>query len=396
MSGRVLIAGVTATVVVLGAAVLLVRQPAADGAGLPGCRPAEYQTASSGPPVQSPFPPRSFEPAEAWADDVRLNGAPRTGQFNDVAASATRAVAVGRTGTSRPLVAYSDDARAWHVAQTGDVPLDGELVDIAVGGPGWVAVGSSSLNDDGASAGAVWWSADGLDWRQAPPQLPAAYIHGAAVGADNMLAIASDQGGASLLGKSADGAHWQWGPYDANGGTFASLVWTGSEWLAVGSIEAGGGDPVPAIWTSADTETWDCRTLKTTRLNPWGAAQRIVLSGEIGMVLGHANPHCDEGSSCSSQTAGWIRSADDSWHPLSDEVALIASGAATGSNGELLSVTAQGIWRSSDGLSWELVQEQVPPGVPSAVVRVEEGLIAVGATYQGGATELWLGLLPGK
>lgn len=395
---RLVVAGILTALGVGVAAYLAARSPIAIEPERLGCVPADH-VSEAAPPVGVVDGVAAFEPPDQWADGVRLEGAPAAGLFNDVAATAERAVAVGRTdeagGRWRPMFARTADGRSWHAVVLHAARFsNADVVDVAAGGPGWVAVGSVSVDDRGGSAGAVWWSPDGLRWQRDGLQ-PVAYIHQIAVGDDDMFALASEEDGTPLLGLSHDAVSWEWRPYEANGGWFASVARADGEWVAVGSIAVIGSDGVPAVWRSEDGDNWSCRLLSTQPDNPFGAALRVLPGATTTLVVGHVNRHCDDTASCAAENVAWVATAEGLWRSIGNNFAGLGYVAPTvAPDGTFYAVNAEGAWRSVDGIEWELVIGTAPDGVPNALALTREGLVAAGATYHNAGTQPWVGLLP--
>jgi hypothetical protein len=123
---------------------------------------------------------------------------------------------------------------------------DRNLVDLAVGGPGFVAVS--------AVPAAVWTSTDGVAWTQAPP------VPGFD---DAMLASVASGGGTVVVAgqervwTSRDGVRWEEADVPDEGGTITDVVAGGPGFVAVGSILVGSMESKGAIWTSTDGRTWE-------------------------------------------------------------------------------------------------------------------------------------------
>lgn len=156
----------------------------------------------------------------------------------------------------RSLVATfwrSHDGRTWErVAERPDFVIgldltDGAetgLFDLAVGGPGWVAVGG--IRDGGAT---IWTSSDGTDWRRAAT-LGTGVIYGIAPTEYGFVAVGAT-GGPNSEGRvwtSSDGARW----------TRVTGLPTGqiTSIASRGPALVGGGWG-PTVWRSVDGEAWE-------------------------------------------------------------------------------------------------------------------------------------------
>lgn len=358
----------------------------------------------SGDGVAPERPPTgSFEPsvtaprmASNWADDVTLEGVLTGGSLQAVAARGEMAVAVGRSeeggGVWRPLIVHTLDGRHWRRSEiSGGSTLDGDIVAVVAGGPGWVAVGSVFTDDRGGSAGAIWWSEDGRSWSQAPLQ-PVAFIHSVSVGPSGFWAVGSPADGSGSLGTSTDGITWTW--RDPGIGDFGnlSLVWAGDEWIASGAIPLGGDELLPAVWRSSDGTTWSCELLSTPSDFSYGSATAVLVGATTTLITGHVTPGCGPLASCAASAASWV--ADDNGHWVRVEGATAGPWpVVTAADGTFITVNGDGVWHARDGATWERVAPLPEPGGPDAIVVTPRGIVAVGVSY-GAGVRPWVGLLP--
>jgi hypothetical protein len=81
-------------------------------------------------------------------------------------------IATGRDGNNAAIWVSSDGLK-WDLAEGGDTVFGGlgsrEILAVAPGVPGYVAIGTKTLN--GVTTGSVWASSDGTTWSRLPPSL---------------------------------------------------------------------------------------------------------------------------------------------------------------------------------------------------------------------------------
>ena len=336
--------------------------------------------------------------AESWAEDVALPRIPEAALLHDVAAVEGRFTAVGRTEgpTWRGLIAVSEDGRAWRwVSDAAPLFENADIVDVAAGGPGLVAVGSVSTDDRGGSAGAVWRSADGEHWQRSPLR-QGMYITRVAARDGEIGAIGSSADGQPLLGFSDDAVEWEWQTWTS--GSLGDLAAIEDEWLAVGSTGAGG-NGLPTVWRSTDGRSWSCQALETQPDTPFGMASRALPGARSTLVIGDIHASCPPNASCAAFPTVWFAREDGTWSRTDP-----TSGAPTGAapvtiapDGGFVAVDADGVSTSMDGETWERVVEAAPPGGGAEAAAIGPGgLVAVGANHEGPATSPWIGLVPAR
>ena len=246
------------------------------------------------------------------------------GSMSSVIASGPVVVAVGEgevrwAGESRAgsaVVWTSPDGISWtRVADDENVFGDALMADVTVGGPGFVAVGSTNRHD-GRDA-AVWTSVDGISWSRV--------AHDESVfGGENKQSMNSvAAGGPGLVAVGYDGTHSWDNPLGS------AAVWTSVDGLvwsrvhhdesvfgyntAMVSVTAGGPGVVAVgyafncspVWTSVDGLVWS----RVPHDVP-GACNRpmrsVIADGEHLVAVGH-----DASSWSSVDGVTWILNSDD-------------------------------------------------------------------------------------
>ena len=224
------------------------------------------------PPVTAPPVPDATVPALTWAapDVPRI----RDGELVAVAFGSNGFVAVGGVtgwrpdgagGFSgfplRPFILWSPDGVTWREA-TVDVDLaDLELQDVAAGPDGYVSIGGRSLAPDWNRA-VVLRSDDGRTWE--PAELPDPVANQrpwriARAGEAYVVSVTAYDGPLPVELDSPDGRSWteREVPYQR------SLVPTTAGWLGIGPLDT---------WTSPDGGPWEADPL----VGPGGGAEAQV------------------------------------------------------------------------------------------------------------------------
>ena len=286
--------------------------------------------------------------------DEEVFGGEGTQLMNDVALGGPGVVAVG-TAQGDAGVWVSPDGRDWNrVPQEGALTSEGrqDINAVVAGGPGLVAVG----RDRHLESAAVWVSEDGLDWERIEHDEdvfggPGPQVMADVVATDDLVvAVGDDRGtdGDGAVWVSLDG--WTWERVDAEevvGGTGAQFI-TGLAARA-GDFVAVGHDfavPSPAVWSSADGREWS----------------RMVLDAP------------DLGGDASGLMNA-VAASDDGF-------------VAVGQDG-----SAPAVW-VSDGDVWRRVEDQEPFHGPGErrmddVALFDEALVIVGADEDAGQAAVW-------
>ena len=193
-----------------------------------------------------------------------------------VAASPARIVVAGagRSGRQLPIWMSRDGGRSWTRGSQTTPYTRASVAGIAVGGPGFVAVGS---DDVGAVA---WTSSDGLTWRRVDdPSFGSRRMTAVASTAVGLVAVGADQEG-SIAWTSLDGVAWTpTGLFGSKGAWPTSVAATG-----IGLIAVGGVPGVDRVWTSEDGRDW-----RPVTNDSWAAAsgvEAVVGRGSLVVIAG--------------------------------------------------------------------------------------------------------------
>ena len=215
--------------------------------------------------------------------DETVFGGPGGQRMSDVTVGGPGLVAVGWAevgGYSDAAVWTSVDGLNWsrvpHDEAIFGTTIDQEMNAVTTGGPGLVAVGwaSDDQNDESAVA-AVWTSVDGTAWSQVPHDETVfgggqwQWMSDVTTGGPGLVAVGED-GSDAAVWISVDGLTWSRVPHDEEifgradgrgGQEMSKVVATTAGLVAVGSEQIG--DDVPtgqarnaAAWTSVDGLTW--------------------------------------------------------------------------------------------------------------------------------------------
>lgn len=340
------------------------------------CGPAPLPAATAPPEPADAVPWPELDWAEA---EVPAINAPVTEHLAAVAANEPGFVAVGfreMVGTRDGVIAFSPDGKQWDRVGAAAVLREVELVDVAAGPGGFVAVGTASV--EGVPATTVMFrSADARSWeRIVPPGALDTYAWSVGGGPSGYLATGNTVDGGPASWLSADGATWQRVPNDALGAAAGGLLDPRSEgdaWIALGTVRN-----APAFLRSADGIGWT-----STPIGPTDTYADRLVAGRWGYLAQGGQGSCGLFSSCGSELLTWWSDDGTTWARLPAEEALQGGGAmAEAGDRGVLRVSGLSAWSSTTGWSWT----QLPnpgdgnAGLNAAVVR-DDTIVAVGEQY---------------
>lgn len=268
-------------------------------------------------------------------------------------------------GEAEPLLPATGPSLGWQRVPPSPAlggPGEQRLEAATAFGDELVAVGSSSRPDapDADVDGAVWRSADGVEWERAdapgmdgPGDQRVLDVTAAGPG---LVAVGSD-GGSAAVWTSADGSSWMRAAPDeavfgGPGDQVAVAVVAGSDGsvLAVGS-DGGAGDGDAAVWRSADgASTWG-RILPGGDLGGPGsqAMADLTLAGPVFVAVGQGGAGAVAWSSLDGSTWQRVDLGDGRPEAVTPGVAgVVAVGSVMAPGGDLDGLA----WRSDDGRSW--------------------------------------------
>ncbi len=273
---------------------------------------------------------------------------------------------------------------------------------VAAGGPGLVAVGYDSSDDDIDAA--VWISVDGVTWSRVPHDETVfggegkQIMFSVAAGGPGVVAVGYD-GFEAAVWTSVDGVTWSRVPHDEmvfgdppQG--MVSVTAGGPGLVAVGYDDSGG-DRDMAVWTSVDGVTWSRVPHDETVFGGeyWEEVQSVTAGGPGLVAVGY------DGPSDATCAAVWTSVDGVTWNRVPHDNTVFGDY----NNLQMNSVTAGGpgvvavgsdrsgvshdaaVWTSPDGVTWTRVphDETIFGGedhlqTMSSVVATDSGLVAVG------------------
>jgi len=274
------------------------------------------------------------------------------------------------------------------------------MLDVTVGGPGLVAVGSEGRFNRESDA-VVWTSVDGLIWSRVPHDeavFGGGWINSVTAGGPGLVAVGSvnsanepdgDALGDAAVWTSVDGITWSRVPHDEAVFGGADTQWMdevivgGPGLVAVGSDGRGYWDNnaglVAAVWTSVDGITWSRVPHDDAvfgRLPELGGFSRdgmiSVTAGGPGLVA--VGTGVDPPVWTSVDGITWSRVTDDNLSGIG-----VMTGVTAGGPG-LVAVGFRDMWTSVDGITWSRVPNDLEGDHGKwSVITAGTGLVAVGA-----------------
>jgi hypothetical protein len=290
------------------------------------------------------------------------------GDFTHVRWTGTEYLVVGRDEAGQNVVATSHDGRMWSASYPPTAVPSVELLDVARGAPGYVAVGVHTT---------IAFSADGSTWQivaSGPADAPR--LNSVTWGGGRFVAV----GSSGIILTSLDGEGWT--PSDAaTTSDLADVVWTGTQYVAVGGRHAGAYigfcDPsTPTILTSPDASAW---TLENTP--GWGGALTALSWTGRELVALVQDDSCSEWSSISSPDGvQWTPQQAPDW-PRFDAITwcgtFLAAVRWDYSAPAFMMYTVQNLWANSGGVAWTRSPSWIP-AVVSSIASDGRSIVAVG------------------
>jgi hypothetical protein len=385
-------------------------------------KPALVETASPRPSADAPATPASAPPAVSALHWQRVGDQPDFhaphGIMEAVVAAGSRLVAVGdgcATGDTicHAAVWTSTDGSTWTRVPDGPVfdvgaytvTRRGEMTDVIVGGPGFIAVGRSHGPTDRRAV--VWTSTDGTDWTRVPygDAFARGTIEAVTAGGPGYVAVGGEvvgTHGRAAVWTSSDGSTWSLVPdvpmFDVGGpgvftdgrnhGAMVDVVAAGQSLVAVGSACAEqGGACRAAVWTSADGEHWS------------RVADAPVFDGNMYAITRWAGGLVAVGDNGKGTRPRAWTSTDGLQWTASQAITGFAGGfTAVAPDGDGLVAAAasdhgSAIYASPDGIHWTLTQASADlgPGAINGLGVTDSGVVAVGWDGTTPAAVVWEG-----
>jgi hypothetical protein len=330
-------------------------------------------------------PPPGAAPALGPFEVVAADGLPdAAGQLVSVAAGEPGAVAIGtleEAGQPEALMLFSADGSRWERVGVGP---GFTLTDVASGPGGFVAVGTRSA-DGGQERTAIVISADGRTWEVLPDDArdgADAYLGWVAAGPGGLRAGGSWMGdaGGAVSWWSIDGRQWHLDDTSVTSAVAAGPAWLESRdaMLRIAPGEAGTGDGIP--WSKVEEPPGDPTIIQ---LGPGAAGTQAVLA--LGAVGGPCRPL----GSCAAEQRAWVSTDGATWRllpsgspgappPYVDQVAI-------GRDGELLALGYEALHASLDGWHWAALGTPGAAGIAWAdVAPLRDGYLVVGTREAAG------------
>ena len=299
--------------------------------------------------------------------------------------------------------AFSGRSEVWN---DDVIVLELSMSDVAVGGPGLVAVGMEEWPDVGTPSAiapsdvAVWTSVDGTAWTRLPhneAEFGRADVGGLIAGGPGLIAVGSRKVvpgvvNDAVVWTSPDGITWSQVPHDEavfGSAKMNSVTPFGSGYVAVGGTGTGqirSGNAV--AWTSPDGVTWTRapHIEKTTAGSTGQEGMSQVAAGSAGSLVAVGWEWSERNEPFSPPV--WRSRDGITWSRVSDDEAVFEGAAilsvVSGGPGFIAfgSVGADAaVWTSPDGITWSRVPHDDAvfgeAGI-SDVARGGPGFIAVG------------------
>jgi hypothetical protein len=335
-------------------------------------------------------------------------------KMTHVAAGGSAVVALGRTASSfEPVVWTSSDGSSWKRVDGVDIPTDvGQLIAVE---------GTFLLVSRGPEGLSVWVSPDGVSWEQHLVEEGAAeaQIEDLAVGGPGLVAVGHEDGFRGVIwvsppdgvpveettttttteptGPSAAEYGWtriELDPAEAGEGWMADVIAGGPGFVSVGydKVQKQG-----VVWTSSDGSSWTRTADVTSATAPETWLDAVASDGSQLLAVGRLQDKGDIGVGIWRSDDGqtWTEvSLDGSFSGVyvfldiaSTPFGWVVTGTGFDESGQKGTV-----WRSVDGVTWEVVLE-VRPGLMTAATSAGSGAAVLGgAVDETGevVTGIWL------
>ncbi len=229
--------------------------------GSPSVPPTTTATLPSATPTARPTPsPVSLDYAFTSVTLPAVSGGTLTLNDATLAADGTIVAVGGATDAGEAVVMTSTDGRTWQrvADQTAFHDRAGSLAMTGVRtSSSGLLVAVGTLTATGRSPHmAAWWSSDGTSWQRAADQsvFGSASPSGGLVATSDGFAAAGQRQGAPAIWTTADGQTWTLArtPAAATGARISAIAVGGPGLVAVGASTSPSASYRPAVWTSSD------------------------------------------------------------------------------------------------------------------------------------------------
>jgi hypothetical protein len=289
----------------------------------------------------------------------------------------------------------SSDGAAWERATVDDTPqeADGQIVlgQVAALGDAYYSVGNWFGRGDAVHP-VVWSSPDGTDWTQVAPSAPWGHLANDVASDGTQLAVAGGLFGSGGVWISADATTWTEHTSEGGPATMNAIHGDGEGFVAVGLRADTQGTSFPAIWHSADGESWTDAAVPPTDVSIT-LLDVTRLPGGRYLAIGIRGTDIDAG-----EFVAWYADDPSTW----TDAGVITGGTVPG----LLLATDTGVLAftgavdgpsvrfSVDGTTWEELRSLILPDVvarASAAATDGSTVILLGSTDEGDAHFVWVG-----
>jgi hypothetical protein len=218
-------------------------------------------------------------------------------------------------GFGSALFRSDDWGTTWRQLDEEGSSVVGNVRDVAIGAPGWAAVGDSALPGAPEATGAmVWTSRDAVHWEPIPDRGLGpgmlAYGHLAAVaGWEGQLVAVGftlpemHAAGAGSIWTSRDGLAWELRDMPAPAHEILDVTPYGGGFLAIGAVSNPEGMPSPAAWRAGeDGSVWMSLSMEAD-----GASRAVSVTGTNAGTVVAAGDGID-------QAVAWLlRGGSETW-----------------------------------------------------------------------------------